>query len=140
MSSMHPFKINTFDIDGVIYMGKHDGVYPGKSDVIITGRSIDEWDETSAMLSAKGIKNEVFMNPARFENKTRKGSGIHKGNVIKMLRVQREIEIGIHFDDDPIQIKEIERINPNITCVLLQHELVDKENCRHKDFFDSGGE
>ena len=54
-------RINTFDIDGVIYMGKHDGVYPGKSDVIITGRSIDEWDETTAMLQAKGIKNEVCL-------------------------------------------------------------------------------
>ena len=29
--------INTYDIDGVIFMGDLDGVYPGTNDVIITG-------------------------------------------------------------------------------------------------------
>ena len=45
--------INTFDIDGVIFMGDYNGVYPSKDDIIITGRSIEEWDETSAMLKSK---------------------------------------------------------------------------------------
>ncbi len=34
-----PGLINSFDIDGVIYMGKYGGVFPGPHDIIITGRS-----------------------------------------------------------------------------------------------------
>ena len=35
------YPINSFDIDGVIYMGDdYDGIYPGPKDIIVTGRSI----------------------------------------------------------------------------------------------------
>ena len=52
--------INSFDIDGVIFMDKYDGVYPGDKDVIITGRSNEERSETEAMLKSKNITNELY--------------------------------------------------------------------------------
>ena len=36
-----------FDIDGVIYMGEYDGIYPGPRDIIVTGRSIHTRRETT---------------------------------------------------------------------------------------------
>ena len=54
-----PGMVNSFDIDGVIYMGKYGGVFPGPHDIIITGRSKEEEPETSAMLLDKGISNNV---------------------------------------------------------------------------------
>ena len=43
-------KINTFDIDGVIYMGEEfTGVRPCRDDIIITGRPQEEFIETQKM-------------------------------------------------------------------------------------------
>lgn len=111
-------------------MGDFDGVYPGKNDVIITGRSFEERPETIAMLDSKGITNEVFFNPLPFSSKTRVSSGQHKGRTILELR-KRGIEIAIHFEDDPIQRDEIQHLVPDQKVVLLQHNLVEKENVRH---------
>ena len=111
--------INTFDIDGVIFMGDYNGVYPSKDDIIITGRSIEEWDETSAKLKSKGIDNEVFMNPTTFSQKTREGSGIHKATIINFLEQDRGVKVGIHFEDDPIQIREISKRCPEVKIVHL---------------------
>lgn len=122
--------INTFDIDGVIFMGDYNGVYPSKDDIIITGRSIEEWDETSAMLKSKGIDNEVFMNPTNFAQKTREGSGVHKATIIKFIEQDRGVKVGIHFEDDPIQIREISKRCPEVKIVHLVHTLVEKENKR----------
>jgi len=123
--------INSFDIDGVINMGRYDGIYPGPNDIIITGRSkFDEYDETVELLNSKGIHNELFMNPVKFEDKTRTSSGRHKGMTLFHLE-SAGYRFGIHFDDDPIQIKEIKKIMPHIHCVLIQHDLVEKENVRH---------
>ena len=77
--------INTFDIDGVIYMGEYGGVYPGLNDIIITGRSFEESEETLGMLTKKGIHNKVMFNELSFDNKSRESSGIHKGNTIIKL-------------------------------------------------------
>lgn len=123
-------KINTFDIDGVINMGVHDGVYPGPNDVIITGRSTEETPETEALLTKKGITNKVYYNSVPFDQKTRKSSGQHKGMTMFYLE-EMGYRIGIHFEDDPIQAEEIRKIMPHVNVVLLQHDLVEKENVRH---------
>ena len=126
--------MNSFDIDGVIYMGKdYDGVYPGIRDTIITGRSFEEKDETIAMLQYKGITNKVYFNPLPFEQKTRITSGQHKGRTIQAL-ITLGIPIGIHFEDDPIQAEEIKKIVPSVNVVLLHHDLVEKENVRHDNY------
>jgi len=90
--------INSFDIDGVIFMGGYDGVYPGPDDVIITGRSTEELFETKAMLTTKGIGNKLFLNPTPFDNKTREGSGKHKATTLKYLEKQG-YKFGIHFEE-----------------------------------------
>ena len=54
--------INSYDIDGVIYMGDYDGLRPGPDDIIITGRSINTEEETQKMLLEKGITNPLYMN------------------------------------------------------------------------------
>ena len=125
-----PGMINSFDIDGVIYMGKYGGVFPGPHDIIITGRSKEEEPETSAMLLSKGISNKVYMNPTPFDNKTREDSGRHKGQTLFYLE-QIGMRFGIHFEDDPVQAEIISKMMPHINVVLLQHELVEKENVRH---------
>jgi|TARA_Y100000033_G_C2743983_1_gene110027 hypothetical protein len=125
-----PGMINSFDIDGVIYMGKYEGVFPGPHDIIITGRSKEEEPETSAMLLSKGISNKVYMNPTPFDNKTREDSGRHKGQTLFYLE-QIGMRFGIHFEDDPVQAEIISKMMPHINVVLLQHELVEKENVRH---------
>lgn len=123
-------KINTFDIDGVIFMGNDfTGVHPGPNDIIITGRSFEEEPETFRMLCERGIYNPVFMNPLRFNEKTRESSGGHKARVIYILK--KTYTIGIHFEDDPIQAAVIKNIHPDVNIVLLQHSLMTMENVRH---------
>lgn len=126
--------INSFDIDGVIFMGPgRGGVYPGPNDIIITGRSFEEEKETREMLESKGITNFVYMNPERYSDKTRVSSGQHKGNTIAKLKESGTI-VQIHFEDDPIQAAEIRRICPDVTVVELVHDLVTKENTRHTEY------
>lgn len=114
--------MNSFDIDGVITVG----LFPGPNDVIITGRSYEEEPETLRMLHAKGIFNKVFFNPLPFNAKTRKTSGLHKAGIIQ------ELNIAIHFEDDPIQWEIIERDCPNVKVVRVVHDLTEKENVRHQ--------
>ena len=48
---MSYMKINAFDIDGVIHLGDGIcGIRPGPGDVIITGRSFEEEEETLVRL------------------------------------------------------------------------------------------
>ena len=122
--------INSFDIDGVIFMDKYDGVYPGDKDVIITGRSNEERSETEAMLKSKNITNELYLNPTPFESKSREDSGRHKGRTLFHLETLG-YRFGIHYEDDPIQAEIIRKMMPHINEVLLQHDLVEKENVRH---------
>jgi len=124
-------KINTFDIDGVIFLEEHDGIYPGPIDIIITGRSYEETEETLAMLHGKGIKNRVYFNPERFDDKSRESSGIHKAKTILTLR-EMGYEHGVHFEDDEVQIAEIKRLIPDIRIVHVVSDLVNKENVRRK--------
>lgn len=121
--------INTFDIDGVIFMGTYDGVYPGPGDLIITGRSIEEAKATLEMLHRKGIYNQVFFNPLQFHQKTRQSSGLHKAMVINAL-FESGYKIAIHYEDDPIQAEVIRKFC-TVNVVLLDHNLVEKENVRH---------
>jgi hypothetical protein len=118
--------INSFDIDGVIYMGDaFTGVFPGPDDVIITGRSYEEADITINMLHSRGIFNEVYMNPLKFDDKTRKSSGQHKARVLNRL-LEQGYQIGIHFEDDTIQATEIRAAVPGINIVMLEHNLTEK--------------
>lgn len=127
-------KINSFDIDGVIFMGPGvGGVYPGPDDVIISGRSVDEVVETTRMLESKGITNKLFLNPLRYSAKTRESSGEHKANTINKLKSDG-IQVVCHFEDDEIQAAVIRQKCPDTTVVMLVHDLVSKENQRHFDF------
>ena len=121
--------INTFDIDGVINLDDFGGVYPGKDDILITGRCHEEAPDTLRWLQDRGITNQVIFQDIAFDDKTRKGSGIHKGKTI--LKLMREgMEHGVHFEDDEIQIEEIKKIIPNIRIVHVKSDLVEKENIR----------
>lgn len=123
--------MNSFDIDGVIYIRKGlIGVRPGPDDVIITGRSFEEEAETRKMLHEAGINNHVFFNPLKFDQKSRAGSGVHKANTLNRLK-DDGFNIQIHFEDDPIQIEEIKKLAPWVNVVHLDHDLTYKENMRH---------
>ena len=129
-------KVNSFDIDGVIYFGEGTtGVRPCKDDIIITGRPFTDRDETIKMLESRGIYNTLYMNPLKRyipnPNVTngikdnplygRKASGIFKGQMINMLK-DLGVEIDMHFEDDPIQIKEIKKRCPNVSIVHLKRD------------------
>jgi predicted urease superfamily metal-dependent hydrolase len=127
--------INSFDCDGVITVG----IYPGQSDIIITGRSFIEEPETKEMLQKRGINNRVYFNPLPFNQKTRVSSGEHKGNTIVRLYKEEDIEVKYHFEDDEIQKAKIEEIiaenGLNTKVILVMHDLTEKENVRHIDDF-----
>ena len=129
-------KVNSFDIDGVIYFGKGTtGVRPCSNDVIITGRPYHDRDITIKMLESRGIYNTVYMNPLardipnpKITHGTkinplygRKASGIFKGQMINMLK-SMGVEIQMHFEDDPIQIKEIEKRCPNVSIIHVKRK------------------
>jgi len=122
--------IASFDLDGVVFMGKYPGVYPGPNDVLITGRSWEERAETMIMLKEKGITQLPYFNPVKFIDKTRINSGTHKGNTIKRLNSMGR-GIVICYEDDNAQAEEIEKIVPEVKIVFLQHNLTEKENVRH---------
>ena len=126
--------INSYDIDGVIYINETlVGLTPRPEDIIITGRSFEEEIETVAMLKSRGINNIIYFNPLPFNEKTRISSGIHKGLTLQTL-ISSGIAIGIHFEDDEIQIREIEKLVPGVNIVHVKHELTEKENVRRVDF------
>lgn len=124
--------IQSFDVDGVIFIRKDiPGIRPHPDDFIITGRSYDEIVETQEMLLKKGIRNTVFYNQVKYENKTRELSGLHKVKMIKeLLRVG--FNIVAHYDDDPIQV-DIMKANLDIPIILISHDLTEKENMRQGD-------
>jgi hypothetical protein len=123
--------MNSFDIDGVIYINKDVvGVYPGPEDIIITGRSFEEFHETQKMLERRGINNPVFYNPIPFTDKSRITSGVHKASILNTLRDEGKV-VKVHFEDDPIQIEQIKKIAPWVNVIYLQHNLTNKENARH---------
>jgi|TARA_Y100000310_G_scaffold345643_1_gene467642 hypothetical protein len=135
-------KINAFDIDGVIHLGAGVcGIRPGPSDLIITGRSWEEEQETLAFLRRNGIFNTVFFNPARFDQKSRESSGFHKGKTIAGLD-SLGIEIEYFFEDDAVQKEAIEHhlsrcfVPLNTKVILVDNPHVKKENVRHLEDLD----
>lgn len=126
-------RIASFDIDGVINMGDYPGVRPAPGDVIISGRSaIDEYRETALFLQSIHVWNEVHLQQCRFEEKTRLSSGWHKAQTINKLNEQDHQKIVIHYEDDPVQAQVIRDNCKGVQVVLLQHDLVEKENVRHE--------
>lgn len=121
--------INTYDIDGVINMGKFKGLKPQFGDIIITGRSVDEKEYTLKWLHDQGIFNSVFFNPVSFNEKSRKSSGEHKASTIRYL-LSCGLKIGVHFEDDEVQAEEI-RKQVDIPVVMVISDLVEKENVWH---------
>jgi predicted GIY-YIG superfamily endonuclease len=129
-------KINSYDCDGVITLG----ITPpkGGNDVIITGRSFEERENTLKYFARREIENEVFFSPWKYEEKTRKKSGIHKGNTIWEL-FNSGILVQAHFDDDFDQIKEIRKIIkfyglPTVVIFVNHFGTIDLENCLHDEF------
>jgi hypothetical protein len=117
---------NSFDIDGVIFVGpRATGVFPGPQDIIITGRSYEEAPETLKMLRSRGIVNQVFFNPLSKLEKTRSSSGEWKAKVLTGL-LNAGCCINIHFEDDPVQIEKIQFLEPRISVVYMVHDLTEK--------------
>ncbi len=117
--------VNTFDIDGVIYFGEeHYGVRPCDMDIIITGRSYEQREKTEKMLESRGIYNRVLFNPLERNHPdySREASGKHKAQMIKELQEIHGYKVGLHFEDDPIQIAEIKKVHPDLQIIHLVRE------------------
>ena len=129
-------KVNGFDIDGVIHLGNGVcGVRPGPNDVIITGRSHQEEQETLAFLRKHGITNKVYFNPLPFKVKTRETSGIHKARTLRWLKEIKTIDVQFFFEDDEVQKAEIEK-DWNGKVIHVSHDFTEKENVRHLEDLD----
>ena len=127
-------KIKSFDIDGVINLDSYGiGIQPGSpDDIIVTGRSFQEKDETLRFLHEHGIKNRVFFNPVKFDQKTREGSGWHKANVFNLMNIKKK-RVHIHYEDDPIQA-EIIQDNTDVYVIMVDHgNMIEMENVRRDD-------
>ncbi len=126
--------INTFDFDGVITLG----IYPGPKDVIITGRSFEERDDTIEFLRSRNIFNVVLFNRAEFNQKSRESSGLHKANRINELW-ESGVQVVNHFDDDEVQIAVIKQNLKYPTNIIhINHGgLVSFENKTHDEHMKS---
>lgn len=123
--------VNSYDIDGVIFMdGQVEGLRPGVNDIIITGRSYQQKDETLNMLRGRGINNFVYFNPLSRTDPAycKVVSGQHKARVIRTL-YEIGVSVMIHFEDDPIQAKEIRKVLPAKSRVVMigDGEFVEKD-------------
>ena len=122
--------IASFDIDGVLFNGwDMPAIKLNANDVIITGRSIEEYSETIEFLQSRDIYNTVFFNPIPYDTKTRESSGLHKANTLNML-LKSGLNIVIHYEDDPIQTVIIQKNTP-VTVIHVSNPLVEKENKRN---------
>jgi hypothetical protein len=127
-------KIRTFDIDGVTFINPEiGGLRPDPDDVIITGRSYEEREETETMLAKRGIQNKVMFNPLPFNEKTRETAGLHKANCIKAL-FSSGYKVTAHFEDDDVQANVIRLECPEVPVIMIVHDLTEKENVRHYEF------
>lgn len=127
---MNKKQIKTYDIDGVINLDSMGvGIRPSSpDDIIITGRSFEESKETMDFLESNGIFNKVFFNTVKFDDKTRESSGQHKGRIISELL--KEFDILCHYEDDEIQMKEIQKMT-NIKVIHVNHKgLIELENVK----------
>jgi microsomal dipeptidase-like Zn-dependent dipeptidase len=125
-------KINTYDIDGVIYLGEGlDGLHPGPNDIIVTGRSTDEEPATRQMLDSRGIKNIVLYNRLPFAAKSRVTSADHKVQAIRYIKEVLGYEHGVHFEDDPVQINILKSAGVRVVSIGSAG-LVDLENVWHE--------
>lgn len=114
--------MNSYDLDGVIFVEGEVLLRPTESDIIVTGRSIDEKEYTLKWLRENNINNEVIFNNIPFNEKTREKSGQHKANILNMRKVK------YHFEDDEIQAIIIEQLVPSVKVIRVVHDLTDKEN------------
>ena len=92
--------------------------------MIITGRSYEEEDKTRAFCQEHAIHNEIYFSQVPYHLKTREISGYHKA--ITLRNLSKEMNIAIHFEDDPIQKDIIEALCPFVKVVHLVHELTEK--------------
>lgn len=121
--------MNSYDIDGVIYLGEgRKGLLPRSEDVIISGRSCEEYLITMAQFDALDIPEEcpVYLAPWKIPHKTRRLSGLHKANTLNMLIGQQGKNIQIHFEDDPVQADIIRQFVPSVEVVMITHNLTEK--------------
>ena len=125
--------IRTFDLDGVINLDEMGvGLRPTSDrDIIITGRSYEESEETFKFLDKNEINNMVYFNPLPFSAKTRKSSGEHKAKILNQLK-KEGYEILFHVEDDPLQIKEINQ-RCDVTVIHFNSQgIVELENVKRK--------
>lgn len=111
-------QVNIYDFDGVTSIG----VTPRPGDIIITGRTIDEYSVVFDYLKKIDMLDKVmvYFNTINYETRgdhtpeARLYSAIHKASIIKML-LNNNVPIGYYFEDDPLQLEAVLKENPSMT-------------------------
>lgn len=124
-------EISGFDLDGVISI-PGGGVYPGKDDVIITGRCTTEWNKTREYLDSKKIYNYLYVNfDVKIDEKTDESSGNHKAKTIHYLLDIEKLRVINFFEDNEVQGKIIKEKCPWVNVIILKHDLVNSTDCEN---------
>ena len=114
--------INSFDIDGVIYLGEDRiGLHPRHQDIIVTGRTLHDSKKTYDMLADRGITATLYLNPFPGERSPRETSGEHKARILR-----NQIDWGLnniqnHYEDDPVQAEIIRKAVPEINVIMVDN-------------------
>lgn len=110
-------QVNIYDFDGVTSIG----VTPRPGDIIITGRTIDEYSVVFDYLKKIDMLDKVmvYFNTINYETRgdhtpeARLYSANHKARIIKML-LDNNVPIGYYFEDDPLQLETVLDKNPSM--------------------------
>jgi len=104
MFKQKPTQMNGYDIDGVLT----NGVIPLHPYVVITGRPINDWNDT---ITDIGIEAPLFMCPYE---KNRENAAKWKSEIINKVGVTK------FYEDDEWQAKYIEKNTKNCEVILVQ--------------------
>ena len=121
--------VNMFDFDGVTREGNH----PSPGDVIITGRTFEEFEIVVEYLKKHHLMVPVYFNPVHLRDRgnhcdaARQHSGMHKVKIIQLLK-DNEVNIGKFHEDDPIQAELIKAHHPDVEVVKYPFDHKNNED------------
>ena len=118
--------VDVYDFDKVIT----NGVYPSNRDVIVTGRSYEEYSYVYEYLKRNHIPLiPIYFNPIELKyretdnDNARIRSAYHKVSIVKLLLANR-VPIRNFYEDEPIQYAIIKANLPQVECVLVDEQFL----------------
>lgn len=120
-------KVNlvSWDFDGVLSTGRFT-LDKAVRNVVVTGRTIDEYPFVYNRLYELGMVLPVYFNPISLRKrgdhtlKARVYSGNHKINVLTALK--KNFSTMVHYEDDPLQVAMIKQALPRLKVIFVEND------------------